>query len=181
MLEPDSSKRRLHWRLGSLFLIPACSIISACHRADQDKPDQLIVPVADKDPTGEADIPETTSRADEDAKKNDNVSRARFDSIESSLQSVEQNRPILQSRMAFKDGDRRFLGIMSIAIDVPGISEAAHDTHVTKDSVRIIAGTSDYISDDSVERLMDIAPAYAEKFNIEMLRQIETDHPLPEK
>jgi hypothetical protein len=48
-----------------------------------------------------------------------------------------------------------------------------YDHYVSKDNVRVIAGTSDYASSLAVKDLMHTAPAYAERYNREVLEALK--------
>jgi hypothetical protein len=52
---------------------------------------------------------------------------------------------------------------------VPGVSQKTYDHEVASRGVFIIPGTSDVISDKTVEDLMSLSPAFAQKYNEAMI------------
>lgn len=87
-----------------------------------------------------------------------------------SLKSLSVSQAIGDADLAFTHGDKRLLGVYSVAIEVPGLP-GNPDSY--RYGIKPIEGTSDTICSDQERALNDNARSYAKKYNQEIMSQLQ--------
>jgi hypothetical protein len=72
---------------------------------------------------------------------------------------------------AVSKGDFRFVGVMGLALAVPGVPDY-QDKYAAKYGVRVIEHTSDAIESSEHAQLQEVARTYAERYNKLLLTRI---------
>lgn len=88
--------------------------------------------------------------------------------VRQSLRMLEAADPVRDVEQAIREGDLRFIGMMGYALIVPGVDDYGQRIWDTN-GVRVIKGTSDFIANDDVARLNELAYEYAKRYNMLLL------------
>jgi hypothetical protein len=86
--------------------------------------------------------------------------------IRQELMRLRTADPAKDLEIALKQGDYRFVGLMSYALMVPGVDQDLfHKNYEHKFGFKVIKGTSDYFEIPEQEEIVRIGTAYAERYN----------------
>jgi hypothetical protein len=90
--------------------------------------------------------------------------------LASRADSLERLDPEREARAAIARGDLRFLAVcgyacMPVGVPLDSALRSADSMAVRKDSVHAVAGTSDFIVNQDVDRLNRVAGKYAARYN----------------
>ncbi len=92
--------------------------------------------------------------------------------IKQTIVELERADPARDLQAALLRGDKRFVGVMGFALEVPGVED--YYEHYKSYGVRVIEGTSDFIENDDIRRLNELAYKYALRYNRLLLETIRS-------
>ncbi len=98
-------------------------------------------------------------------------------SLDPDLIKMEKANPEIDLKRSIANNDLRFIGIMGLALELPGVETIEKYTLYKKIyGIKVIRGTSDVVINEEHRRLQDIARKYASVYN-RMLSKYVEDHP----
>ena len=93
------------------------------------------------------------------------------------LRWVENADPVADARLAVSKHDYRFRALLGLGIFIPGTKEIPHQLVEKQFGYTIIEGTSDCLVNEEHQRLVQKAYAYAEAYNLCIIRESKAIKP----